>query len=113
MITRRHFLGYKAGCAGAPPPLHVLSCNPYANHYPLPRPLQAGGHPGPVLVLGGTGSVSLGIDPTDPSTWGDRGYNQSPGMIGYLNGRVGRLSTGEYIGLNAFGGRVGWAGGGW
>ena len=84
-ITRRHFLGYKAGCAGAPPPLHVVSANPRANHYPLPRPLQAGGHTGPVVVLGGPAYDSLGIDPTDPATWEGRGYRQSRGMIGRFN----------------------------
>lgn len=73
-------MGYKAGCAMAPPPLHVISCHPEANHIPLPRPLEAGGEPGPALVLGGSGLPSLGIDPTDPSTWGTRGYSPSPGM---------------------------------
>jgi hypothetical protein len=86
MITRRHFLPhYKAGCAGAPPPLHVVHCVPEANHWPLPRPLQGGAQPGPQLVLGGGAEACLGIDPTDPSTWEGRGYSHSPGMIGWLN----------------------------
>lgn len=85
MITRRHFLGYKAGCAGAPPPLHVVSSCDAANHAPLARPLEAGGQPGPALVLGGPAYDSLGIDPTDRSTWGGRGYRQSAGMVGRLN----------------------------
>ena len=86
MITRRHFYGYKPGCQGAPPPLHVVSANDAANHHPLPRPMYAGGtQPGPQLVIGGTGSASLGIDPTDPLTWDGRGYNQSVGMIGRFN----------------------------
>jgi hypothetical protein len=86
MITRRHFLGYKAGCAGAPPPLHVVAVHPPANHYPLPRPVWAGrAEPGPALVLGGAAEPSLGIDPTDPSTWGGRGYRQCTGMIGRFN----------------------------
>ena len=84
-ITRRHFLGYKAGCAGAPPPLHVVSAHKPANHYPLPRPIEAGGHVGPVLVLGGAAEPSLGIDPTDSTTWEGRGYRQSTGMIGRFN----------------------------
>ena len=87
MMTRRHFLAYKPGCSGAPPPMHVTSANPDANWNPLPRPIWAGGaQPGPSLVLGGTGSVSLGIDPTDPASWGGRGYRQCAGMIGRLNG---------------------------
>jgi len=85
MITRRHFLSYKAGCAGAPPPLHVVSAHPGANHYPLPRPLEAGGQPGPTLVAGGPAYQSLGIDPTDPATWEGRGYRQCAGMVGRLN----------------------------
>jgi hypothetical protein len=85
VVTRRHFLGYKAGCAGAPPPLHVISCHPPANNYPLPRPMPATGTPGPALVIGGPAYDSLGIDPTDPSTWGGRGYRQCAGMIGWLN----------------------------
>jgi hypothetical protein len=85
-MTRRHFLlPYKAGCAGAPPPLHVIAANPAARSYPLPRPLQAGGQPGPALVLGGPAYDSLGVDPTDPATWAPRGYRQSAGMIGRLN----------------------------
>jgi hypothetical protein len=109
VITRRHFRGYKAGCAGNPPPLHVRSVNPHANHHDLPRPIEAGGHVGPALVLGGTGSVSLGIDPTDPLTWAGRGYNQSPGMIGWLNGPVQGLQGSGYR-LNAYGGQTGWQG---
>jgi hypothetical protein len=85
LVTRRHFLGYKAGCAGAPPPLHVISAHPPGNWVPVPRPMPDRGVRGPQVVLGGTGSVSLGIDPTDPSTWGDRGYKPSAGMIGWLN----------------------------
>jgi hypothetical protein len=89
LITRRHFLGYRMREDGIyPPPLHVESVHPGANHVPLARPLEAGGEPGPgpALVLGGTGSVSLGIDPTDPATWGGRGYRTCAGMIGRFNG---------------------------
>ena len=86
-ITRRHFLGYRPGNMSAPPPLHVESCNPEANHVPLPRPIQGGPvTPGPRLVVGGPAYDSLGIDPTDPSTWAGRGYRQSTGMVGRLNG---------------------------
>lgn len=85
MITRRHFHAYKAGPCNNPPPLHVVSAHGPANHYPLPRPLQAGGQPGPEVVLGGPAYDSLGIDPTDPSTWAGRGYRQSAGMIGRFN----------------------------
>jgi hypothetical protein len=86
-ITRPdHFTAYKAGCGGAPPPLHVISSNPLANHYPLSRPLEAGpAEPGPALILGGAAEDCLGIDPTDPATWEGRGYRQSAGMIGRFN----------------------------
>jgi len=99
MMTRRHFRGYKAGCAGAPPPLHVVSVNPDANHWPLPRPLEAGGHVGPQLVLGGSGLLSLGIDPTDPPTHEGRGYRQCAGMIGRFN------QPGDWLGIPPPGGQ--------
>lgn len=98
MITRPHFLGYKPGCAGAPPPLHVISANADANHYPLPRPLEAGGHVGPTVVIGGPAYDSLGIDPTDPSTWGGRGYRQCAGMVGRFN------AEGDWLGIRFPGG---------
>lgn len=89
MITRRHWQSYKAGCAGAPPPLHVVSVNPEANHVPLARylPGAMSVQPGPALIIGGTGMPSLGIDPTDPATWGPRGYFPSAGMCGRFNGQ--------------------------
>jgi hypothetical protein len=85
MMTRPHFMAYKPGCAGAPPPLHVVSANDDANHYPLPRPLEAGGQVGPRVVASGSPYDCLGIDPTDPATWDGRGYRQSAGMIGRFN----------------------------
>ena len=87
LVTRPHFVTHKPGCSGAPPPLHVMALNPDANYHPLmPRPdtgepVQAG----PGLILGGTGSASLGIDPTDPASWEGRGYRQCTGMIGRFN----------------------------
>ena len=101
MITRRHFMGYKAGCAGAPPPLHVVSCQEHANWFPSPRPLggATGVRPGPGLIIGGTGMPSLGIDPTDSSTWSKRGYSHSPGMaprFDNIPGKFGDLATGGY-----------------
>ena len=94
MITRRHFMAYKPGCGNAPPPLHVVSANPAANHFPLPRPLEAGGTVGPSLVIGGPAYDCLGIDPTDSSTWTGRGYNQSVGMIGRFN------LQGDWLGID-------------
>lgn len=86
MITRRHFLAYKPGCAGAPPPLHVVSAHPAANHFPVPRPMPSqDAQPGPEVIATATAYACLGIDPTDPSTWGGRGYRQSTGMIGRFN----------------------------
>lgn len=83
-ITRRHFYAYRPGCDGAPPPLHVHSAHEDANWAPLPRPLPDSGMPGPALAGGGQ-VINLGIDPTDPSTWAGRGYNQSPGMCARFN----------------------------
>jgi hypothetical protein len=99
MMTRRHFLGYKPGCGNAPPPLHVISANPTANHFPLPRPLEAGGEVGPQVVRGGPAYDSLGIDPTDPVSWEGRGYRQSVGMIGRFN-----LDT-DWLGIRHPGGQ--------
>ena len=84
-ITRPHFLAYKPGCQNAPPPLHVISPHPEGNYSPLPRPLEAGGEPGPSLVIGDAGYDNYGIDPTDETTWGRRGYRQCAGMIGRFN----------------------------
>jgi hypothetical protein len=99
MITRRHFHAYKPACGDNPPPLHVVSVHPPANHCPLPRPLEAGGQPGPALVIGGPAYDNLGIDPTDPSTWEGRGYRQSCGMIGRFN------SPGDWLGISPPGGQ--------
>lgn len=86
MITRHHFCGYMPSADPMlPPPMHVRSVNDDANWHPAGRPLEGGGQPGPALVLAGDGMPSLGVDPTDPTTWGGRGYNQSAGMIGRLN----------------------------
>jgi hypothetical protein len=85
VITRRHFNGYRPVQGAAPPPLHVESANPDANWHPLGRPLEAGGHVGPALILGGPAFDSLGLDPTDRATWGGRGYRPCAGMVGRLN----------------------------
>lgn len=85
MMTREHFYGYKPHpnpCM--PPPLHVVSMGG-TNWHPIARPLQAGGQPGPAVILGGSGMPCLGIDPTDPTTWEGRGYRQSAGMVGRFN----------------------------
>jgi len=85
-ITRHHFYAYKPDYLNPDtPPWHCVSMNPAANWYPLPRPMTTAATPGPDLVLGGTGLPCLGIDPTDPNTWGGRGYRQSAGMIGRFN----------------------------
>ena len=86
MITRNHFYAYEPDyLSDATPPWHCTSMNPNANWHPMPRPLEAGGQPGPRVVTGGLGLPCLGIDPTDPATWGRRGYRQSAGMIGRFN----------------------------
>lgn len=88
MVTRHHFYGYQPHPHSmAPPPLHVFSMNPAANWAPVPRPLAGarGAQPGPARVLADYGMPSLGIDPTDPTTWGGRGYRQCNGMVGRLN----------------------------
>jgi hypothetical protein len=78
---------WKAGDPSAPPPLHVRMARQDCDWWPMTRPLQGGEgtQPGPALILGGAAEPSLGIDPTDPSTWAGRGYSHSAGMISYLN----------------------------
>ena len=86
MMTREHFYGYRPHAnPGMPPPLHVTSMCPQANWWPLPRPLPTSGMPGPAVVYGGSGMPCLGVDPTEPLSWGGRGYRQSAGMIGRFN----------------------------
>jgi hypothetical protein len=105
LITRPHFYGYRPHCdAMMPPPMHVESMNPAANWAPLPRPLAAGGDPGPSLIIGGTGMPCLGIDPTDPLTWTGRGYRQSAGMIGRFNAEAdwrGNTATLNPLGMGS------------
>jgi len=89
MITRHHFYGYKPDPSPETPPWHAESMNPAANWHPLPRPAPARvGCPGPALILAGDGMPSLGIDPTDPASYGSRGYRQASGMIGRFNGEA-------------------------
>jgi len=82
VITRDFDPAWQAGCAGAPPPLHVMPGNAQSAWYPLPRPELAGQPPGPVMVL--APSSSVGDDPLDP------GNQTIPrtltfGMVGRLN----------------------------
>lgn len=89
-ITRPGFLlPWRYADNGMPAGLNCEHVRPEGNWYPSPRPLQAGHgvRPGPALNdQGGSGLPSLGIDPTDPLTWGKRGYRTCAGMIGRLNG---------------------------
>lgn len=85
MITRRHFVAYRPGDQNAPPPLHIEPLNSASQWYPAPRPIQSSGEPGPPTVGDAIAYPSLGIDPTDPTTWEGRGYRQAAGMVGRLN----------------------------
>lgn len=64
MITRDFGGDYAAGCAGAPPPLHVTPDNPGAAWYPLDRIVLFPQPPGPQAVI--APAVGVGDDPTDP-----------------------------------------------
>lgn len=74
---------YRAGCAGAPPPLHVTAHNGGARWFPLGRPTRATGEPGPRRV-GSQGPVDVGMDPTDPATH-RRPYRPMAGMQARFN----------------------------
>jgi len=87
MITREFGDGgYAAGCANAPPPLHVYDTeSERANWYPYERPYFRAVNPGPVAVLiPQPAGNALGDDPTDPSAQTYRRYTTT-GMIGRLH----------------------------
>jgi hypothetical protein len=84
MITRGFPADWQAGCAGAPPPLHVVDDNPQANWYPLPRPWLMGTPPGPQAVMVPI-AAPFGDDPTDASQQTVLRH-ASPGMVARLNG---------------------------
>ena len=69
MITREGFgAGYKAGCQGNPPPLHVYSAAAeHAAWHPLGRTALRPAPPGPDMVhIPSPLGSELGDDPTDP-----------------------------------------------
>ncbi len=66
MITRSFGGDYRAGCSGAPPPLHVVADNPEGNWYPVARPYFRPQPPGPVMIYAPV-VAPFGDDPTDPS----------------------------------------------
>jgi len=84
VITRDFQADWRAGCAGAPPPLHVVDDNPAAN-YPGTgaRPPLAPHPPGPVWIHIPSGSP-VGDDPLDPSAQTERRY-PTLGMMGRFN----------------------------
>jgi len=88
MITREFGGGgWKAGCEGAPPPLHVAPDNPQAAWYPLPRIILAPQPPGPVMIHIPV-VAPFGDDPLDPAAQTEPRVATS-GMISYLNARPG------------------------
>jgi hypothetical protein len=84
MITRDFNADWKAGCAGAPPPLHVTDDNPQANWWPAERPYLMLTPPGPQLVTIAQPNP-FGDDPTDTSQQTVLRHH-SPGMVARLNG---------------------------
>lgn len=86
MITREFGGDYAAGCAGAPPPLHVHPDNPGAAWYPLDRIVIMEQPPGPQEIV--TPAVGVGDDPTDP---GAQTYprHTTYGMIPWLDATAG------------------------
>lgn len=83
MMTRPLDADYRAGCAGAPPPLHVTDDHPGANWYPLARPALIPQPTGPIMVMIPS-PAPFGDDPLDPSAQTVRRY-ATMGMIGRLN----------------------------
>jgi hypothetical protein len=96
MITRNFSQGYKAGCAGAPPPLHIVDDNAQSNWYPVGRETYLP-HPGGPQLVTIPIVAPFGDDPTDPSQQTEFRY-QTAGM-------VGRLNAPPQVAINAKGGR--------
>jgi hypothetical protein len=87
MITREQFgADYRAGCQGAPPPLHVYSAEAeHAAWHPLARPVMHPHAPGPVMVtIPAPPGQLYGDDPTDPAA---QTVKRTPtvGMVARLN----------------------------
>lgn len=78
--------GWAAGCAGAPPPLHIYDTqSEAANWHPLERPEIMLTPPGPVLIqIPQPGGAELGDDPLDPTAQ-TRPRFRCTGMISYLD----------------------------
>ena len=83
MISRDFGSTYRAGCAGAPPPLHVVDDNPQSAWFPVRRPQLQPHPPGPVMVLIPT-PAPFGDDPMDPTAQTARRHGTN-GMIARLN----------------------------
>jgi hypothetical protein len=81
VISRRFDGQYRAGCEGAPPPLHVVASHRPANYTHYARPLEAGSQP---MILLPKKSSPVGFDPLDPTTH-SRPYVPMAGMMGRFN----------------------------
>ena len=95
MISRDFQSSWRAGCAGAPPPLDVVDDNPQSRWYPLPRPFLMATPPGPVMVTIPV-IAPVGDDPTDPGNQTERRI-PTFGMIGRVD-VLGRLGGAGNIG---------------
>lgn len=76
---------YHDDVTGGPPPLHFTPVGPAsALWWPAPRPVA---YPTPgVAMTAGTDRTPVGRDPSDPTTWGARGFAPAAGMIARLDG---------------------------
>ena len=76
---------------GAAPPLHATAADPADDARDVSRVSGMDTDPlvqadGPVGVTGSDGQPVgyAGKDVTEPQTWGERAYNEAPGMFGRL-----------------------------
>lgn len=83
MITRPFNSSWRAGCEGAPPPLHIVDDNGQSNWFPAPRPYIMGTPAGPTMIYAPI-VAPVGDDPTDPGSQTIR-RQSTTGMIGRLN----------------------------
>lgn len=84
MLTRDIGYGpYRAGCAGAPPPLHIVPDTAASSWFPVERTSYQNQPPGPQFILAPVVSP-YGDDPTDPASQ-ERPHRPMGGMMPRFN----------------------------
>lgn len=85
MITRDLGPRWQAGCANAPPPLHIMGATGEQSWFPVERLALVPQPPGPVMVTAPP-SIPFGDDPTDPTAQTEPRI-PTTGIVGRLHPR--------------------------